>query len=110
MLTALAKTRYSTHYYVTIAGITGADFFKCHMACHESLKGCFTSKAAPLCPVMCTEFHLSLSSYGESGEKEMYDFVQEAMFESVTRELFGRDNVPKDKVSVQEMTLCHSSL
>lgn len=86
-----------------IAGVSGEDFFKYHMTCHESLKGRFSSTTATLCPVMCKEFYSSFSSYEQTGEKEMYDFVQEAMFEAITRELFGRDNVPKDKVGCVAM-------
>lgn len=81
------------------AGLPSDEFMKYHMTCHEKLKGHFASSTAVLCPAMCSEFHSSLFSYGETGQKLMYDFVQEAMFEAITKELFGRDNMPKNKVS-----------
>ena len=85
-------------YKINLAGVQGDVFFKYHWACHKALKGHFSSTTAVLCPIMSSEFFSSLNAHGEGGEKEMYDFVQEAMFEAVTKELFGRDNVPKNKV------------
>ncbi len=80
------------------AGITSDAFYKYHMTGHEAMKGGISSTTSALCPVMCEEFRSSLDSNDDSGERQLMNFVQEAMFQAVTRELFGRDNVPKNKV------------
>ena len=84
------------------AGVSIQEFSKYHVTVNEALKGRLSSTTAVLCPAMCREFHSSLCSHGYSGEKELMDFVQETMFASITRELFGRDTMPKKKVMVKE--------
>ena len=51
-----------------------------------------------MCPVLSEEFHTSLLSHGEQGEIDLMDFVRNAMFEAVVKQLFGHDNVPQEKV------------
>lgn len=87
-----------TKFTIFAAGVEAEFFMKDHIISHETLKGRISSTTPALCLAMCTEFNRSLASYGDSGEKDIVDFVQEALFEAITRELFGKDNAPLNKV------------
>ena len=66
---------------------------------HDTIKGRLVpSYLATMCPVLSREFHTSLLSHGGQGEMELMDFVRDAMFEAVVKQLFGHENVPQDKV------------
>ncbi len=80
------------------AGITPSSFSCHHTTIHDSLKGRLSSTTAPLCHALSAEFATCLSCYGNGGEMELMDFVRDAMFEAVVRQLFGADNMPREKV------------
>jgi hypothetical protein len=83
------------------AGISPTSFSAHHTTIHDSLKGRLSSSTGPLCHALSAEFHSTLGYHGDAGEIELMDFVRDAMFESVVRQLFGARNVPTGKVSYE---------
>lgn len=75
-----------------------SSFSAHHTPLHDALKGRLSATTSHLCHALSQEFHACLSSYGDSGEMQLMDFVRDAMFEAVVRQLFGKDNVPTKKV------------
>ena len=80
-------------------GLSQKSFFKYHTAIHDTIKGCLVPTfVSRLCPVLSQEFYRCLSFYGDQGEMDLMDFVRDAMFEAVVKQLFGKDNVPQTRV------------
>lgn len=83
-----------------VAGVSSESFFKHHSAVHDTIKGRLVpTYLSKMCPILCQEFHTSLLQHGNGGEMELMDFVRDPMFEAVVRQLFGQENVPKERVS-----------
>ena len=81
------------------AGLSSKSFFKYHSAIHDTIKGRLVPNyITKLCPILSQEFYRSLCYHGEEGEMDLMDFIRDAMFESVVRQLFGEDNVPQTRV------------
>lgn len=81
------------------AGLSSSSFFKHHSAIHDTIKGRLVpSYLTKMCPILSQEFYTSLLDHGRQGEMDLMDFVRDAMFEAVVRQLFGHDNVPREKV------------
>ncbi len=95
---------------VYTAGISPASFSAHHTAIHDALKGRLSAMTGTLCHALSAEFNSSLGCHGDAGEMELMDFVRDAMFESVVRQLFGRENVPTGKVSLQRPAVSEDHL
>ena len=81
------------------AGLSSKSFFKYHSAIHDTIKGRLVPNyLTTLCPILSQEFYRSLCYHGEQGEMDLMDFIRDAMFESVVRQLFGEENVPQTRV------------
>ena len=71
-----------------------------HTALHDALKGkLIPSNINSLCPAVSKEFHTNLLTYGNGGEMNLMDFVRDTMFECAVKQMYGKDNVPQDRVS-----------
>ena len=83
-----------------LAGLSSESFFKYHSAIHDTIKGRLVpSYLSKMCPLLSQEFQTSLLQHGNGGEMDLIDFVRDPMFEAVVKQLFGHDNVPKERVS-----------
>ena len=96
--------------YPTAAGISPSSFSTHHTTIHDSLKGRLSSTTATLCHALSAEFYSSLGCHGDAGEMELMDFVRDAMFKSVVRQLFGTENVPAEKVGLARRPGCDNEL
>ena len=84
---------------VHAAGLSSSSFYEHHSAIHDTIKGrLIPSYLMKMCPVLSQEFYTSLLAHGRQGEMDLMDFVRDAMFEAVVKQLFGHDNVPQEKV------------
>ena len=84
---------------VHAAGLSSSSFYKHHSAIHDTIKGRLVpSYLTNMCPILSQEFYTSLLAHGQQGEMDLMDFVRDAMFEAVVKQLFGHDNVPQEKV------------
>ncbi len=93
----------STAYHLSVADAPVSSLEKEHDLLTSNIKGRLASSTGVMCPALSGHFHGFLtSSYGEEGEMELFDFVRGTMFDVVVRELYGSDNIPEDKVGMEE--------
>lgn len=98
MILPLAHT---TPHLLHAAGLSSSSFYKHHSAIHDTIKGRLVpTYLTKMCPILSQEFYTSLLAHGREGEMDLMDFVRDAMFEAVVRQLFGHDNVPQEKVCI----------